>query len=136
MQNLKLEGDKYLYRTGNMGKVIEFEVDYTLGGYGFFGSAPRQRGIEITIRPIEYLSEDLTRYSFSIGGNDRVSGGYIFVEPLARKNAKKTLRAAEFFDEIAPMVAGMWKDNMPEAKRLLFERVEEFKKQYLVQVAA
>jgi hypothetical protein len=71
--------------------------------------------------------------TISIGQSSR--GALIFVEQLPRLNAKKILRAAEFFDEIAPIVANMWITDRPAALQLLKERIVEYQAKYPAKAA-
>ncbi|MGD0904954.1 MAG: hypothetical protein ABR924_18780 [Terracidiphilus sp.] len=129
----------FMYSTGDEGLVIEFEIEYRLGGWGGFDWQNRPRGIYIDVTPAKLEKRDgyTSRiWTVSVGGSDKISGGWIFLEPLARLSRKKILQAAQFFDEFAPVVANMWLTDTAAAKKLLFEKATEYQSKFSIQLAA
>lgn len=134
MQNLKLDasGD-YVYATGTEGPIIELAVEYDLGGWGFLSGKERARGIYVKITPVVIeLKNGYSTRCYKLGGNQSQSGGYLLIQELPRKNAKKLLAAAEFLDAAAPVIAETWKTNRSSALSLLIKLVN----QYAIKVAA
>lgn len=132
----------FIYSTPDEGdKQIEFEIEYQMGGTGIFSDYSKPRGIyvDITLVHLERREYEGKMHTFrtlriDIGMPSR--GASIFLEELPRKNDKKILRAAEFFDDLAPAVANLWLIDRASALQLLKDRVTEFKVKYLPASAA
>ena len=146
MQNLEPHPRRpgtFIFATAEEGDlVIEFEIQYDLGGVSMFSDFgnSRPRGIYVDISPVkierkEYEGQVYTSRVMTISIGQSSRGALIFVEQLPRLNAKKILRAAEFFDEIAPIVANMWITDRPAALQLLKERIVEYQTKYPAKAA-
>jgi hypothetical protein len=140
MQNLEPHFRRpgtFIYATPDAGdQQIEFEIEYQMGGTGVFSDYSKARGIyvDITLVHLERREYEGKMHTFrtiriDIGLPNR--GTLILLEELPRKNDKKILRAAEFFDEVAPIVANMWLTDRTSALQLLKDRIAEFKAKYL-----
>ena len=145
MQNLVPHWQRpgtFIYATPDEGdKQIEFEIEYQKGGMGIFGNTSKPRGIYVDVTLIhlersEYEGKMHTFRTLRIDIGQPSRGTLIFLEDQARLNAKKILRTAEFFDEIAPIVANMWLTDRASALELLKDRVTEFQVKYLPAPAA
>ena len=142
MQNLEPHFRRpgtFIYATPDDGvcdQQIEFEIEYQMGGIGFFGSSSKPRGIYVDVSLVhlersEYEGKMHTFPTLRIDIGQPSRGTLIFLEEQGRLNAKKILRAAEFFDEVAPIVANMWLTDRASALQLLKDRVAEFQAKYL-----
>ena len=100
MTNLQPHRSDYRYRTGDTGHVIEVEVDYRKDA--------RQRGIYISIRPIELKDGCM---SFVL-----MSGYTIFLAPLQRASPKVLAQWAEIMDPIVPALAEAFHIPVEEGK--------------------
>ena len=132
----------FIYATPDEGdRQTEFEVEYQKGGAGIFSEYSRPRGIyvDVTLVHLERREYEGVMHTFrtlriDIGMPSR--GALLFLEDQPRLNAKRVLRAAEFFDEVAPIVANMWLTDREAALQLLKSRIAEFKAKYLPAPAA
>jgi hypothetical protein len=137
MQFLKIDpkDGNFEYVTGDEGPVIEFNVRYLLGGQDFFGYGNKPRGLYIYISPTTYekrTTEGGIVYTskisrITLGASDQISGGYVFLESLQRKSAKKMEMAARYFDQFAPIIANLWLTDYRAAKQMLIDKAEEYK---------
>ncbi len=112
--------DKYIYRTGDIGEIVEVEVYYSLGGTNMFQGTTEPRGVYVSISPmtLERSASGNLMQSFGL-----FSGIKKCVKSLPKKSDKAVLAVAQDIDTHAPYAAELFAKDKRAAINFLAERV-------------
>lgn len=86
---------------------IKIEVEYVMGGMNYFSGNSYKRGYRVNATPV-LLSDGesgLRSESYTIMGDQRSCGGYVFIEEAPRFNARRLRELAELYDADVPAMA-------------------------------
>lgn len=116
LNNFRVCGDRYRYRSAEQGDVIEVSVCYLPADRNYSSGEMEASGVWIDFTPINLLAGTVG-YTFS---DKPEIGGLKFPVVEEQHNDPEVLgQIARHFDRIVPRVAELWKSNNQEAVELL-----------------
>jgi hypothetical protein len=126
MQNLKQHRDSFVFKTGDSGPVVKFELYYDKGGANYFNGGNDARGIWASIRAVTLEKYDThTIETFEIFGK----GGRKLVKQLARKSDKELLAVAERLDAAVPGICSQFEQSEELGKQAMLDAIQSIQEE-------
>lgn len=115
---------RFEYHPAKTGEMVKLSISHRDGGRNYFSGADEKRGVEIVITHVS-IGESGTP-GVSIESSTPMSSGNsrLLVLETARYSSKKVEAVAKAFDDQAPELSRLWKEDPEAGRKLLFDLAE------------
>ncbi len=118
---------RYEYLPAESGEMVKLAVSHRDGGRNYFSGADETRGVEIVVTHVTLCESGTPGVRIENSTPMSSGNGRLLVLETARYGAKKVESVARVFDERAPELVRLWKEDPAAGRKLLMELAEAAK---------